>query len=188
MRDSSSPSLLRVDRPWSMVRRHLAERTGADSCATLPSEGKLCATRYMGRVPSTTLRLTAEQKGWEAMVEQPQRYCTNCGQELKPEDQFCTNCGMPVHRAAGVPTPKADRPVSPLPPPTQEVGRRSLTGSGALRGCGTKLVVLLILVVLFFYLVLPPVIESLIAGSVQTALDTPTKVDVRSSFPPIMLL
>ena len=142
----------------------------------------------MGRVPSSTLRLTAEKKGLEGMVEQPERYCTNCGQELKPEDQFCTNCGMPVHRAARVPTPKADRPVPPLPPPTQEVGRRSLTGSGALRGCGTKLVVLLVLGVLFLYLVLPPVIESLIAGSVQTALDTPTKVDVRSSFPPMMLL
>jgi hypothetical protein len=124
------------------------------------------------------------------MVEQPERYCTNCGQELKPEDQFCTNCGMPVHRAARVPTPKADRPVPPLPPPTQEVGRRrSLTGSGALRGCWTKLVILLVLGGLLLYLVLPLVIESLIAGSVQTALDTPTKPDVEviSNFPPMML-
>jgi hypothetical protein len=125
------------------------------------------------------------------MVEQPERYCTNCGQELKPEDQFCTNCGMPVHRGARVPTPNADRPVSPLPPPTQEVGRRrSLTGSGALRGCGTKLVVLLVLGVLFLYLVLPLVIESFIAGGVQAALRTPTRpdVEVRSTFPPMMLL
>jgi hypothetical protein len=125
------------------------------------------------------------------MVEQPERYCTNCGQELKPEDQFCTNCGMPVHRAARVPTPEADRPVPPLPPPTQEVGRRrSLPGSGALRGCGTKLVVLLVLGVLFLYLVLPPVIESLIAWQVQAALDTTTKPDVkvRPAFPPMMLL
>jgi hypothetical protein len=125
------------------------------------------------------------------MVEQPERYCTNCGQELKPEDQFCTNCGMPVHRAARVPTPKADRPVSPLPPPTQEVGRRrSFTGSGALRGCGTKLVVLLVLGVLLLYLVLPLAIESLIATRVQTALLLSTKpdVEVSSSFPPMMLL
>jgi hypothetical protein len=123
------------------------------------------------------------------MVEQPQRYCTNCGQELKPEDQFCTNCGMPVHRAARVPTPKADRPVPPLPPPTQEVGRRrSLPGSGALRGCGTKLVVLLVLGVLFLYLVLPPVMESLIAWRLPTELRTSTKVEVRSDFPPMMLL
>jgi hypothetical protein len=125
------------------------------------------------------------------MVEQPERYCTNCGHELKPEDQFCTNCGMPVHRAARVPTPKADRPVSSLPPPTQEVGRRrSLTGSGALRGCGTKLVVLLVLVVLFLYLVLPLVIESLIAWRLQTAFGTPTKPEVEetSNFPPELLL
>jgi hypothetical protein len=125
------------------------------------------------------------------MVEQPQRYCTNCGQELKPEDQFCTNCGIPVHRAARVPTPEADRPVPPLPPPTQEVGRRrSLPGSGALRGCGTKLVVLLVLGGLFFYLVLPPVLESLIASRLETELGSTTnpEVEVRSTFPPMMLL
>jgi len=126
------------------------------------------------------------------MVEQPERYCSNCGHELKPEDQFCSNCGMPVHRAARVPTPKADRPVPPLPPPTREreVGRRSLPGSGALRGRGRKLVVLLVLVVLFLYLVLPLVIESLIAWRLQTALGTQTKpnVEVSSTFPPMMLL
>jgi LmeA-like phospholipid-binding/zinc-ribbon domain len=124
------------------------------------------------------------------MVEQPQRYCTNCGHELKPEDQFCTNCGMPVHRAARVPTPEADRPVPPLPPPTQEVGRRSLPGSGALRSRGRKVVVLLILAVLFFYLVLPLVIESLLAARLQTAFGTPTKpdVEVSSNFPPELLL
>jgi hypothetical protein len=125
------------------------------------------------------------------MVEQPERYCTNCGHQLKPEDQFCTNCGMPVHRAARVPTPKADRPVPPPPPPTQEVGRRrSLTGSGALRGCGTKLVVLLVLGGLFFYLVLPPVLESLIESRLETKLGSTTnpEVEIRSKFPPMMLL
>src|ERR687894_501166 len=102
------------------------------------------------------------------MVEQLERYCSNCGHELRPEDQFCTNCGIPVHRAARVPTPEADRPVPPLPPPTQEVGRRrSLPGSGPLRGRGSKLVVLLVLGVLVLYLVLPLVIESFIAGGVQ---------------------
>src|SRR5918998_2516836 len=124
------------------------------------------------------------------MVEQPERFCSNCGRELKPEEQFCTNCGMPVHRAARVPTPEADRPVPPLPPPTQEVGRRSLPGSGALRGRGRKVVVLLILAALFFYLVLPLVIESLLAARLQTALGTPTKpdVEVSSNFPPELLL
>src|SRR5215208_1575467 len=127
------------------------------------------------------------------MVEQPERYrhCSNCGHELKPEDQFCSNCGMPVHRAARVPTPKADRLVPPLPPPTQEVGRRrSLPGSGALRGCGTKLVVLLVLGGLFFYLVLPPVLESLIASGLRTevGLTAKTEVEVHSKFPPMMLL
>src|SRR3954466_4471608 len=90
------------------------------------------------------------------MVEQPERYCSNCGHELRPEDQFCSNCGMPVHRGAKGPTPHADRPVPPLPPPPQEaVGRRKLTVSGALRGRGRKLVVLLVLVGLFLFLLLP---------------------------------
>jgi hypothetical protein len=46
-----------------------------------------------------------------------QRYCTNCGNELDPEDRFCQNCGKPVHQAARVPTPEADVPV---PPPPQQ--------------------------------------------------------------------
>jgi hypothetical protein len=124
------------------------------------------------------------------MAEQPERYCSNCGQELKPEGQFCSNCGMPVHRAARIPTPKADRLVPPLPPPTQQVGRRSLPVPGALRGRGRKLLVILVLVVLVLYLVLPLVIESLIAWRLQTAFGTPTKpdVEVSSNFPPMMLL
>jgi hypothetical protein len=125
------------------------------------------------------------------MVELPERYCSNCGHELKPEDQFCSNCGMPVHRSARVPTPQADRPVPPLPEPTQEVGRRRiLPGSGALRGRGRKLLVILVLVVLLLYLVLPLVMESLIAWRLQTAFGTLTKpeVEVSSNFPPMMLL
>ncbi len=53
------------------------------------------------------------------MAEAPPRYCTNCGHELRSEDQFCANCGTPVHRAAHVPTPEADVPV---PPPPQQGG------------------------------------------------------------------
>jgi zinc-ribbon domain/LmeA-like phospholipid-binding len=125
------------------------------------------------------------------MVEQPERYCSNCGHQLNPEDQFCSNCGMPVHRGARVPTSNADRAVPPLSSPTQEVGRRrSLPGSGALRGRGRKLVVLLVLGVLFLYLVLPLVMESLIAWRLQTAFGTPIKpdVEVSSNFPPMMFL
>lgn len=126
----------------------------------------------------------------ESMVEQPERYCSNCGHELKPEDRFCSNCGMPVHRASRVGTLEVNRPVPPLPPPTQEVAKRSLTGSGVLRGRGRKLVILLVLGGLFFYLVLPLVIESLIAARLQTAFGAPTKpeVEVSSNFPPLMLL
>jgi hypothetical protein len=59
-----------------------------------------------------------------------------------------------------------------------------------LRGRGRKLVVLLVLVGLFLFLVLPIVIESLLAWRLQTAFGTPTKPDVEisSNFPPMMLL
>lgn len=43
------------------------------------------------------------------------RYCRNCGHELADDDRFCPNCGTPVHEAARVPTPGADRPVPPIP-------------------------------------------------------------------------
>jgi hypothetical protein len=51
-------------------------------------------------------------------------------------------------------------------------------------------VVILVLVVLLLYLVLPLVMESLIAWRLQTAFGTPTKpaVEVSSNFPPMMLL
>ena len=48
------------------------------------------------------------------MVEQQERYCSNCGHKLKLEDQYCSNCGRPVHQTARVPTPEADIPVPPL--------------------------------------------------------------------------
>ena len=54
------------------------------------------------------------------MAEAPERYCSACGQELRPEDLFCSNCGKPVHLTAHIPTPEADVPV---PPPQQ--ARRS---------------------------------------------------------------
>jgi len=45
-----------------------------------------------------------------------QRYCSNCGQQLRPEEQVCPNCGRPELETAHVPTPEAD---VPLPPPPQ---------------------------------------------------------------------
>jgi hypothetical protein len=57
------------------------------------------------------------------MVEQPERYCRNCGQELRPDDRFCPNCGRPVHESARVPTPEADVPISPP--------RQQSSGAGA---------------------------------------------------------
>ena len=65
-----------------------------------------------------------------------------------------------------------------------------MPGSGAFRGRGRKVVVLLVLGVLILYLVLPLVMESLIAWRLQTAFGTPTRpdVEVSSNFPPMMLL
>ena len=65
-----------------------------------------------------------------------------------------------------------------------------MPGSGALRGRGGRVVVLLVLGVLLLYLVLPLVMESLIAWRLQMAFGTPTKpnVEVSSNFPPELLL
>ena len=48
------------------------------------------------------------------------RYCRNCGQELRPEEWFCTSCGRGVYETAHVPTPEADVPVPPPPQPAGE--------------------------------------------------------------------
>ncbi len=91
------------------------------------------------------------------MAETPTRYCGNCGNELRPNDQFCQNCGQPVDQTARVPTPEADVSVPPPPqqqaaqqaPPQQQAGppppRRSTT-SKVLIGC-VGLVVLSVLFV-----------------------------------------
>src|SRR5215213_7535412 len=54
-----------------------------------------------------------------------QRYCTNCGAELREDNRFCPNCGRPVHETAAVSTPEADVPVPP-PPQQEEAGAQPL--------------------------------------------------------------
>jgi hypothetical protein len=49
-----------------------------------------------------------------------ERFCGNCGNELRPDDRFCPNCGKPVHETAVVPTPEADVAVPPLPQQSKE--------------------------------------------------------------------
>ena len=77
------------------------------------------------------------------MAETPQRYCSNCGHELSPEDQFCPNCGRPVHETAHVPTQEANVQVPPTPvggagQQAQQGERRGMFGSAfgvGLGGC-----------------------------------------------------
>jgi hypothetical protein len=47
-----------------------------------------------------------------------QRYCTNCGAELREDASLCGKCGRPVHETARVSIPEADVPVPP--PPTHD--------------------------------------------------------------------
>ena len=51
------------------------------------------------------------------------RYCGNCGQELRPGNRFCPNCGQPT-AAAQVSTPEA-----PVQPPLPR-GRLQLADGG----------------------------------------------------------
>jgi hypothetical protein len=50
----------------------------------------------------------------------PDRYCRNCGHELRGDDRFCPNCGRSIHETARVPTPEADVPVPPPPQQAEE--------------------------------------------------------------------
>ena len=69
------------------------------------------------------------------MAEAPERYCSNCGQELLPEDRFCSNCGRPLHLTARVPTPEADVPVPP-PQQTQRSVPPHLAGAASTQSDG----------------------------------------------------
>jgi len=47
------------------------------------------------------------------------RYCGNCGQELRPDDSFCPSCGKPTTRDAQAPTAEASVPPLPTQQPRQ---------------------------------------------------------------------
>jgi hypothetical protein len=92
-----------------------------------------------------------------------QRYCTNCGAELREEDRFCPSCGRPVHETAAVSTPEADVPVPPPPSQRTEGGdapqaepppQRSTANKLVLFGClGIGLIVVLLALVVGLALV-----------------------------------
>ena len=76
------------------------------------------------------------------------RYCRNCGHELRQEDRFCPGCGRPVRETAHVPTPDADVLVPP-PPSSQQAEAPSWGRSGVSRffligGFGVVLVLVLL--------------------------------------------
>lgn len=103
------------------------------------------------------------------MAETPERQCSNCGHELRPEDQFCPNCREPVHRTARVPTPEADVPIPPPPqagntttPPSPQgetPPRRSTANKLLVAGCAGLglLVVLGVLGVVVGFVAIPQV-------------------------------
>ncbi len=53
------------------------------------------------------------------------RYCGNCGQELRPDERFCPNCGQPM-AAAQAPTPDP----SVQPPPPQQTRQEGTWSAG----------------------------------------------------------
>src|SRR5215208_3177694 len=67
------------------------------------------AAATMESVTRETVGQEAPRPTSAADSDVPQRrYCSNCGHELA-DDRFCANCGTPVHEAAHVPPPEADR-------------------------------------------------------------------------------
>ncbi len=102
------------------------------------------------------------------------RYCRNCGHELRSEDRFCPNCGRAANETARMPTPEADVPVPP-PPVTEQAGtapqdasqERTSSGFGRMRGVwnwflarSTLMKVVLVLVVFVLAIILSPLWEA----------------------------
>jgi hypothetical protein len=76
-----------------------------------------------------------------------QRYCTNCGAELREDDSFCSKCGRPVHETAAVSTPEADVSVPPAPQAGEEHRPRISLG---------QFVVGLLVLIGVLWLLIPP--------------------------------
>ncbi len=47
---------------------------------------------------------------------QPQRFCTNCGAEIRAGNSFCVSCGRPVNGGPASPGPDYSAPPPPTPP------------------------------------------------------------------------
>ncbi len=55
------------------------------------------------------------------------RFCGNCGQELRPDGRFCPSCGQPTSSAAQPPAPD---PATPIPAPQRQSHRPGTWGAG----------------------------------------------------------
>ncbi len=51
------------------------------------------------------------------------RFCGNCGHELRPEASFCPSCGQPAHSSAQPPTPEPATPIPGLPQQARPPGK-----------------------------------------------------------------
>jgi len=109
--------------------------------------------------------------GWlrgEGIVED--RYCGNCGHELKPDDKFCRGCGKPVHETARVST--AEAVADEVPP--NDGRRRRTSGAGLL----TVLLAFGFIVVLFAMTGGANVARWMAHGGVGYILGLPTVVGI----------
>src|SRR5215218_4040802 len=82
--------------------------------------------------------------------EQQQRYCTNCGAEIREGTSFCISCGTPLTAGAQEPPPHPEPPPSRGPSPFDNLlhrvggifgrAREGLegTGTGRLPGGGVE--------------------------------------------------
>lgn len=83
----------------------------------------------------------------EGEGSQQQRYCTNCGAEIRPGTRFCVSCGVPLNQRTDDTSPPTPEPPTPAPFDrfanalretfrglTQRVSEASSTAGGATAG------------------------------------------------------